>query len=411
MLEHDAVLGDRYRLVRRLGEGSAGAVWEADDVRADRRVAVKVLHAALASNPEVRSRFVAEARASRRIAHRNVVEVFDDGEARDGVPYMAMELCDGETLDAVVQLRGAVGPSYACELVGQVLAALVAAHALGIVHRDLKPANIMVVHPSPSQPFVKVLDFGIAKGVHPDSEYDERGRIFGTPTYMAPEQASGGEVDARTDVYAAGTILYELLTGRPPFVGDLPSIVLAEVLSRPPMPMRAFDRSIPIDLERIVRATLAKDPADRPQSAAELRAALEPWIPAPRAAAPSLPDLQSERPLPLIATTGERAPDVVEMPRTARLVLSDSVPPPGEVASAPLEVLSTGEFEAISVPEHPLPTAPKPARPLPPRPRPRVVAPVPPSDADADAPPTSRRLMLVSDSSVPPPPGEDAEPT
>ena len=399
------VLKGRYRLSSQLGEGSAGSVWEADDTRVGRRIAVKILHSELATHPEIRARFLAEARASERIAHPNVVDVFDDGEMPDGTPFMAMELCDGETLDTIVELRGAVGPIYACELLAQVLSALEAAHGLGIVHRDLKPANIMVVHPRPSQPVTKVLDFGIAKGVHPDgSELDEQGRVFGTPTYMAPEQAAGDEVDSRADVYAAGAILYELLTGRPPFVGDSPAIVLAEVLTRPPMPMRAFDRSIPKELEQVVRSVLAKDPADRPPTASALRGAIAPWIPSPRDSFPSIPDHGSERPLPLVAVSAGKTVEKKAEPPRARLVLTDSAPPPADdVASRDsAELVSPSDFDEldpveVSIPpmDPPLQGASKP---------PAKVKTVPRPTAARDSPegPASKRLQLVSDSSVPP---------
>lgn len=262
------LLADKYRLIRMLGEGSAGEVWEAENTLVNRKVALKILRAEYAHDPEIRGRFIAEARAAGGIRHANVVDVFDLGMTNGGTPFMVMELCDGETLDAITERRGAVGVGYACELATQVLGALDAAHALGIVHRDLKPANIMVVHPKPEQPVIKVLDFGIAQGVHDERALpDEEGRVFGTPDYMAPEQASGDPVDHRADLYSVGAILYELLTGRAPFDGPTPEIVLANVLSRPPKPVRRYARSVPESLANVIQQALSKDPDERPQSA------------------------------------------------------------------------------------------------------------------------------------------------
>ena len=162
--------------------------------------------------------------------HPNVVSVFDIGLADEGVPFIVMELCDGEVLSTVIDGRGAMGVSYAVDLVTQVLAGLHAAHELGIVHRDLKPDNLIVVHPRPDQPIVKVLDFGIAQGVFGEWHAEDRA-VFGTPEYMPPEQACGEPVDARADIYAAGVILYELLTGVVPFACDTAARTIARMLA------------------------------------------------------------------------------------------------------------------------------------------------------------------------------------
>jgi serine/threonine-protein kinase len=305
-------------------------VWEAENTLVARKVAIKLLDPELAGDPVTRRRFLEEARAAGRIGHPNVVDVFDLGE-QDRTPFLVMELCDGETLDAILRARGAVGVGYACELECQILSALEAAHAAGIVHRDLKPANVMVLHPQPDQPLVKVLDFGIATSVHGSG--DGAGRVFGTPNYMAPEQAAGGPIDHRADIYAAGAILYELLGGKPPFVGDMPSLVLADVLTRPPIPLRAIDRSIPRELETLVRRTLAKDPDERPQTARELRKQIEELWPTARSSRPSAATL-SEVPLPLVSRPAaeielidlEPAPDDAK----PRLELVESSWPPRE---------------------------------------------------------------------------------
>jgi serine/threonine protein kinase len=300
----------KYRLVRALGSGAAGEVWEAENVLIGRRVAIKLLHPAHAAS-DIHARFLAEARAAARIAHPNIVDVFDLGDA-GGTPYIVMELLFGETLEGIIS-RGAVAASFACELVIQILAALEAAHAIGIVHRDLKPSNVMVLHPKPDESVVKVLDFGIAKGLMTeDTSPDETGSIFGTPEYMAPEQALGVPVDSRIDLYATGAILYELLTGVPPFTGTNASMVLAGVLTQNPKPPREHVSTIPPGLEATVLSALAKDPDDRPQTARAMYEELVHYclttpssIPAPRV---------SERPIPLIAKGAKKKLELILTP-------------------------------------------------------------------------------------------------
>ncbi|MCA9595045.1 MAG: serine/threonine protein kinase [Myxococcales bacterium] len=307
-----ATVGGRYRLTRLLGEGAAGTVWRAEG-QLFGTVALKILRAELAQDPVVVERFVAEARAASTIAHPNVVKVFDLG--RDaGVPFMVMELCDGETLAGVVSHRGAVGVAYACELVGQVLSALEVAHGLGIVHRDLKPGNVMVVHPEPDRPLIKVLDFGIAKSVHESEEEDERG-VFGTPSCMAPEQIAGGVVDARSDLYSVGALLYELLTGRPPFRGATPAEVMTAVVSRPPKPLRAYDRSMPKALDALVRRCLSKNPDRRPATARALAQELAAFSDTPPGSVP--PDRISHAPVPLVGRASALPPEPVVEPEPA----------------------------------------------------------------------------------------------
>jgi serine/threonine protein kinase len=324
------LLSGKYRLVRRLGAGSAAEAWEAENVLLGRTVAVKILHEHLAKDGSTRAHFLAEARAAARILHANVVDVFDIGVSDEGTPFIVMELCDGETLSTVIDGRGPMGVSYAVDLVVQVLAALHAAHGLGIVHRDLKPDNLIVVHPRPDQPVVKVLDFGIAQGVFGDGHaHDEQdGGVFGTPEYMPPEQARGETVDARADLYAAGVILYELLTGTVPFQGDSPTAIIAKMLARPPLPPSRSNKGIPVELDRIVLSALAKAPAKRPQTAADFMAELAPFGSANRPSLPSL--LESEAPLPLVTERpgSSKMSHVPRVPRVPTLeLLLDSNPP------------------------------------------------------------------------------------
>lgn len=323
----DRLVANKYRLNRLLGEGAAGSVFEAENVLVGRRVAIKLLHAHLTEDAGLRARFLAEARASAKIAHPNVIDVFDV-DHDDNRPFIVMELFAGETLEQVIDTRGAVGPAYGCELMMQVLAALDAAHRLGIVHRDLKPANIMVAHPRPDRPLVKVLDFGIAKGVlAEEASLDETGLLFGTPEYISPEAARGELVDARSDLYAAGCILYELLAGRPPFTGDC-ATVLAAALGASPPPLHSVAKGTPPALERIVLGALSKDPADRPRSARELLELIAPFT--ATGALPSvLPSPASEQPIPL--TKRDAVPLTAKKKAKLILVREPSIPPPAPV--------------------------------------------------------------------------------
>jgi eukaryotic-like serine/threonine-protein kinase len=319
----DLLIG-KYRLVRRLGAGAAAEAWEAENVLLQRTVAVKILHPHLSKDAKTRGRFLAEARASARIAHPNVVDVFDIGVSQEGSPFIVMELCNGETLSTVIDGRGAVGVSYAADVMAQVLAALDAAHELGIVHRDLKPDNLMLLHPRPDHTVVKVLDFGIAQGIFGETgaHADEGGFVFGTPEYMPPEQARGEAVDARADLYAAGAILYEILTGQPPFQGNNASETLARMLTLEPEPPSRKIGGIPKELDRLVCSALKKDPAERPQSAREFLEALMPFTSA-RSIPSMLPGRGSEQPVPLVAG---RPPPPASGLKKLELVL-DSVPP------------------------------------------------------------------------------------
>ncbi|HVW29505.1 MAG TPA: serine/threonine-protein kinase [Polyangiaceae bacterium] len=321
------LLSGKYRLERRLGAGAAAEAWEAENVLLGRTVAVKILHEHLAKSASTRAHFLSEARAAARIVHPNVVSVFDIGLADEGVPFIVMELCDGEALSTVVDGRGPMGVSYAVDLVSQVLSGLHAAHELGIVHRDLKPDNLIVVHPRPDQPIVKVLDFGIAQGVFAEG-HTEDGAVFGTPEYMPPEQACGESVDARADIYAAGVILYELLTGTVPFACDTPARTLARMLATAPEPPSRTNAAIPLALEHVVLSALEKNPAARPQTAMDFVSAIAPFGTASK---PSMiPRSDSEAPLPLVT---ERKPPSAPgsapgSPRAPRLELIDESSPP-----------------------------------------------------------------------------------
>jgi serine/threonine protein kinase len=299
------LLDGKYSLLRVLGSGAAGTVYEAEHLIVGKRVAVKILDPQLASDRTLSARFVAEARAAARIAHANVVDIYDLGVARDGSSYMVMELLHGETLSDIVARRGAIPPEYACELVLQVLAGVAAAHAKGIVHRDLKPANVIVTHPRPDRPLVKVLDFGIAKGVGL-SMHNEG--LLGTPMYMAPEQALGREVDHRADVYAAGVILYELLTGRAPFDGNGTGEVLAHVITGKWRPLRAVNPKLPAELALVVETALAFDPRSRFSTVEELAERLLCFVALEQSRSLLPRSFRSVSPIPLLSSQARNEP-------------------------------------------------------------------------------------------------------
>ena len=261
-----------YRVVRPIARGGFGAVYEAEHVRLGRTVAIKVLHADGAASREVVARFEREARIVNLIRHASVVDIHDFGELPDGRPYFAMELLRGDDLRTVLRRDGAQTLATVLELLVPLCDALDAAHAKGVVHRDLKPSNVFVAEP-PRGPVL--LDFGVAKLVGDPSLTRSR-QVVGTPTSMAPEQVRGEAVDARTDVYALGSLVYTLLTGRQPYAADTAVMVqYMHLFADPPRVSQlvAVDRAVD---DVLVRA-LAKDPAQRPASAggflAELRAA------------------------------------------------------------------------------------------------------------------------------------------
>ena len=253
----------RYRLVRRIGVGGMGEVWEADDTVLGRRVALKVLVQELADDPRATRRFVREARATAKLTHPNVARVYDFG--RDGgLPYLVMELLEGDTLADRVA-GGPLPPSEAARIGAAVADALDAAHSRGIIHRDIKPSNVLLTAAGE----VKVMDFGIAAAA--DETHSTTGSgLYGTAAYISPERAAGQPATPAADVYSLGAVLFELLTGRPPFLGDSPVLVVRAHLHERPRPVRELAPWVPARLADTCEAALAKDPAQRPSSAAAL---------------------------------------------------------------------------------------------------------------------------------------------
>jgi serine/threonine protein kinase len=332
-----SVLDGKYALIRELGSGGTGTVYEAENLIVGKKIAIKLMNADAFAERDSQARFVAEARAAARISHANVVDIHDLGISRDGVPYIVMELLRGETLEGVIDTRGPLAPAYACELFLQVLAGLSAAHAQGIVHCDLKPANVLVTHPRPDRPLVKVLDFGIARGV--EAAHNADLVVMGTPMYMAPEQVTGDPVDFRTDVYQACAMLFAMLAGTDPFEANTTRDVMKLVAKGRPKDLQALVPELPSELVRVVRDGMAVKPRERIQSAEELAERLRPFVNAQHFVSLVPQDRQgSGQPIPLIIGPGVAdgsAPSSrptslasvipVDMPRVNRVRITDSL--------------------------------------------------------------------------------------
>ena len=258
----------RYQVVRKLGAGGMANVYLAEDQELGRRVAIKILNDRHANDDQFVERFRREAKNAAALSHPNIVSIYDRGEA-EGTYYIAMEFLDGRTLKELVVSRGPAPITVSVEYARQILQALRFAHRHGIVHRDIKPHNVLV----DAEGRVKVTDFGIARAG--TSQMTEAGSIVGTAQYLSPEQARGTDVDQRSDVYSLGIVLYELLTGTVPFNGDTPVEIAMKHLSAVPEPPSTRRPDVPRDLDLIVMRALAKDPADRYQSAEEMDADLE----------------------------------------------------------------------------------------------------------------------------------------
>ncbi len=264
----DTLIDSRYKVLTRIGSGGMADVFCAHDEQLGRKVALKLLHARFAQDPEFVERFRREASAAAGLQHPNVVGVYDRGEW-DGTYYIAMEYLPGRSLKQLIQQEAPLDPLRAIDLTVQILKAARFAHRRGIVHRDLKPHNVLV----DDEDRVKVTDFGIARAGA--SDMTETGSIMGTAQYLSPEQAQGHAVSEVSDLYSIGVVLFELLTGHVPFDADSAVSVALKHVSEPPPPPSAFDPAVPPELETIVLWALDKDPARRPQDADAFIAALE----------------------------------------------------------------------------------------------------------------------------------------
>src|SRR5882757_7034237 len=265
------LLGGRYELDGVVGRGGMAEVYRARDIRLDRIVAVKTLREDRAGDATFQARFRREAQSAASLNHPSIVAVYDTGEDMAGpthVPYIVMEFVDGRTIRDLLRDDRRLLPERALEITDGVLRALDYSHRHGIVHRDIKPANVMLTRSAE----VKVMDFGIARAVSDaQATMTQTAQVIGTAQYLSPEQARGERVDARSDLYSTGCLLYELLTGRPPFTGDSPVAIAYQHVKEDPVPPSHVDPEVPPWADAIVLKAMQKDPADRYQSAGEMR--------------------------------------------------------------------------------------------------------------------------------------------
>jgi serine/threonine-protein kinase len=280
MTEQPRLLGGRYEVGDLIGRGGMAEVHLGTDTRLGRQVAIKMLRSDLARDASFLTRFRREAQSSAGLNHPSIVAVYDSGEDHGvdhrgqpyDVPFIVMEYVEGKTLREVLQARGHLEPDEACRITEGILDALAYSHRMGIVHRDIKPANVMIA----TDGAVKVMDFGIARAIaDTNATMTQTQAVIGTAQYLSPEQAQGQNVDARSDLYSTGCLLFELLTGRPPFTGDSPVAIAYQHVGQPPSPPSVYEPGIGPDLDAVVLHALTKDREARYQTAAEFRSDLQ----------------------------------------------------------------------------------------------------------------------------------------
>jgi serine/threonine protein kinase len=273
------VIADRYLILAKLGEGGMGRVYVAEHVKMNRQCAIKVMNPSLMNDPESARRFAREASNAARILHPNVAAVFDYGEA-DRIVYLVMEYVDGDSLSTILERDQTLDPRRAIDIARQIADGLSAAHELGLIHRDLKPDNVIVASRRNGRETAKVVDFGIAKAVSdaPQDSLTRSGLVIGTPEYMSPEQLLGDPVDARSDIYALGCMLYQMLTGVRPFDAESRELMLRRRLHEPPPHIRDLMPELPRRLDTLIAHMLARTPGDRISSAAEVSTQLDPAL-------------------------------------------------------------------------------------------------------------------------------------
>jgi eukaryotic-like serine/threonine-protein kinase len=377
------ILAGQFELVEVCGRGAMGTVYRAWQLGMDRQVAVKILRTELLGDADVVKRFHREARVVARLAHPNIVTCHLVGETPERIPFLVMELVEGEPLSEIAA-RGVMPVPRALAVVRQIASALADAHAHGVVHRDLKPANILVTQRRRAADFIKVLDFGIAKLVGGDGVTDgsqqgmrltKEGSVFGTPHYLAPEQAAGHEVDHRADLYSLGVILYRLVTGKLPFEGSGLAVLLAHV-NQPPPPPRSIRPELDPGLERLILRALAKDPAKRWQTAEALSDAVDTLLaqPSPWARSQEMPAMD-----PTVALGPAPVADDLAVPRRS---LRWALP----LVALPAAALGAGLVLTLRTDRAPAPIVAVNAPPPPPA--------IPPAPDAAVAPATTRTETL-----------------
>ena len=276
------VLQERYRIVRKIGDGGMGSVYEGEHIVIKRRVAIKVLHPQFAQNKEITARFHREAEAATAIGHPHIVEVTDMGSFPDGSAYMVLEFLEGRDWAKDIQTEGPQPLGKVAKILSQVCDALDAAHAKGIVHRDLKPENIFLIDRHGDPDYVKVVDFGISKIIdtqEADRSLTQTGTALGTPYYMAPEQCQGKkDVDHRADIYSLGVILFQSLTAQYPFDDESYPMLVLKICTEPAPQLAAFRSDLPPQVQEILHRMLAKDRHHRFNACSELKEALAPFL-------------------------------------------------------------------------------------------------------------------------------------
>lgn len=262
---NNKIIAETYRLIRQIGSGGMGTIYEAENIRVGRKFAIKLLKVDLAKNQEVFQRFKREAQIAGRLGHPNMVEVVDFNITKDGAPYIVMEKLDGEDLSQRLKRTGALSLAQTLSMLGEVVDALEAAHQAGVVHRDMKPENIFLCKHGRRDDLIKLLDFGISKIKTADKVLTQTNAVMGTPYYMSPEQAQGktDEIDTRTDVFALGTIVYEMLSGLSPFQAPTVPTTLFKVCFEEPNPIETQVEGLPAGLPEVLRKALKKEKNER----------------------------------------------------------------------------------------------------------------------------------------------------
>ncbi len=319
-----------YRIVERIGSGGMGAVYKAEQPSMNRFVAIKVLHSRYMARGDLVSRFRREARAMSQLSHPNTARVYKYGQLEDGSLYFVMEYLQGRNLVQEVKTAGPVDPERAIRIMQPVCAALDEAHGAGMIHRDLKPENIFLTNQGGKEDFPKVLDFGLAKVTEKQMGHmsmmhlTQQGAVFGTPEFMSPEQATGSELDRRSDIYALGLILYEMLTGKLPFEAKNKREIMFAQVKEPPIPLtqRAPQMVFPSGLEAVIAKAIAKNPDHRYQTALEFADALRGCLPGQaRASAPSGSQAAQAASEARPAAEADPDPPSIPMSRTPYIVL------------------------------------------------------------------------------------------
>ncbi|MCU1281838.1 MAG: hypothetical protein JWM53_5384, partial [bacterium] len=401
------ILADRYRVVRLIGEGGMGQVYEAQHVNINKRFALKLLRPEIVSNAEAVARFRQEAWSASSIGHENIIEIEDFATLPSGAVYLAMEFLDGISLAERMRQEPALSFGEALDIVLQVTSGLSAAHDKSIVHRDMKPENIFLTMKY-GRPLVKILDFGIAKvsGAEGNRSLTRTGTIFGTPHYMSPEQALGKTLDHRADIYSVGVIMYELFTGKVPFEAESFMGILTKHITTQPTPPReaAPEREIPVEIEAVILRALAKEAEDRYQSMADLTAELAaiashlaPEVLQPRPSSQAV--AQISKPLSSVMAARMATPRPTPMPRppsgAARALPGDELPPKKKSAApyiAVAAILVAAAAGAVLITRSPSQTPTQ-------TPAPTTAVIPPPKQPDPPAPPVLEEVIVDS---VPP---------